>query len=92
MENPEDVDIEQLRKTCGIRPDYHYLSNPFGYEGEEEVTNLLEETYANATRPDISYAINRLASYTANPSLEHYRSLKRNSKVLGGNQRLWDNL
>src|SRR6202162_4080175 len=32
---------------------------------------------ANTTRPDISYAINKLASYTANPSLEHYGSLKR---------------
>src|SRR6202046_682889 len=46
VENPEDVDIEQPRRTRGIRPDYRYLSNPFGYEGEEEVTNLLEETYA----------------------------------------------
>ena len=46
MENPEDVDIEQPRRTCGIRPDYRYLSNSFGYEGEEEETNLLEETYA----------------------------------------------
>jgi len=45
VENPEDVDIEQPRRTCGIHPDYRYLSNPFGYEGEEEVTNLLEETY-----------------------------------------------
>ena len=40
------MDIEQLRRTHGNRPDYHYLSNPFGYEGEEEETNLLEETYA----------------------------------------------
>jgi len=46
VENPEDVDIEQPRRTRGLRPDYRYLSNPFGYEGEEEETNLLEETYA----------------------------------------------
>src|ERR1700676_5755494 len=46
VENPEDVDIEQPRRTRGLRQDYCYLSNPFGYEGEEEVTNLLEETYA----------------------------------------------
>ena len=31
----------------------------------------------NATRPDIAYAVNRLASYTANPSLQHNTSLKR---------------
>jgi hypothetical protein len=31
---------------------------------------------ANTTQPDISFAINRLESYTANPSLTHYRLLK----------------
>ena len=45
VENPEDVDIEQPRRTRGLCPDYCYLSNPFGYEGKEEETNLLEETY-----------------------------------------------
>ena len=39
---------------------------------------------ANATRPDISYAVNKLASYTANPSLEHYGSLKRILRYLAG--------
>ena len=46
VENPEDMDIEQPRRTRGLCPDYHYLSNPFGYEGKEEETNILEETYA----------------------------------------------
>ena len=45
VEDPEDVDTEQPRRTCGLCPDYRYLSNPFGYKGEEEETNLLEETY-----------------------------------------------
>ena len=31
---------------------------------------------ANATRPDITYAVNRLASYTANPDLKHQTALK----------------
>ena len=44
-ENPEDRNIEQLWRTCGLHPDYRYLSNPFGYKGGEEETNLLEETY-----------------------------------------------
>jgi len=39
---------------------------------------------ANATRPDISYAVNKLASYTANPSLEHYGSLKCILRYLAG--------
>jgi hypothetical protein len=46
VENPEGVDIEQPQRTHGLHPDYHYLSNPFGYKGEEEVTNILEEIYA----------------------------------------------
>jgi len=39
---------------------------------------------ANATRPDISYAVNKLAAYTANPSLEHYGTLKRILRYLAG--------
>jgi len=31
---------------------------------------------AVATRPDIAYADNHLAAYTANPSIEHYRAAK----------------
>ena len=31
---------------------------------------------ANATRPDIAYAVNKLAAYTANPSLQHVTTLK----------------
>jgi len=45
-------------------------SNPFA--------RLLGELQylANATRPDISFTVNRLALYTANPSLAHYGMLK----------------
>src|SRR5882762_8566320 len=46
---------------------------------------LVELQYlANTTRPDISYAINKLGSYTANPSLEHYGSLKQILIYLAG--------
>ena len=38
----------------------------------------------NATRPDIAYAVNRLASYTANPSLQHVGALKRILRYLSG--------
>jgi len=36
------------------------------------------------TSPHISYAVNKLASYTANPSLEHYGSLKHILRYLAG--------
>src|SRR4029077_10296689 len=39
---------------------------------------------ATATRPDIQYAVNRLASYTANPSLQHSTALKRILRYLSG--------
>ena len=37
-----------------------------------------------ATRPDIAYAVNRLASFTANPSFEHYNAAKRVLRYLKG--------
>lgn len=39
---------------------------------------------ANTTRPDIAYTINRLASYTANPSIQHITALKRVLRYLAG--------
>ena len=39
-----------------------------------------------ATRPDIAYAVNRLASFTANPSFEHYNAAKRVLRYLKGTQ------
>jgi len=39
---------------------------------------------AIATRPDIAFAVNRLASYTANPSLEHYGAAKRLLRYIKG--------
>jgi hypothetical protein len=55
--------------------------NPDGNEGDRSNSYgcaLSELQFlANATRPDISYAVNRLAAYTANPSLQHTGALKR---------------
>jgi hypothetical protein len=39
---------------------------------------------ANTTRPDISYTVNQLAVYTANPSLQHTGALKRILRYLKG--------
>jgi len=39
---------------------------------------------ANATCPDIAYAVNRLAAYTANPSLQHHTALKQILHYLSG--------
>jgi hypothetical protein len=39
---------------------------------------------AIATRPDIAYAVNRLAAYTANPSFEHYGAAKRILRYVKG--------
>jgi hypothetical protein len=39
---------------------------------------------ANAMRPDITYAISRLSSYTANPTMQHVSALKRVLRYLSG--------
>jgi hypothetical protein len=39
---------------------------------------------ANTTRPDIAYAVNRLAAYTANPSIQHTSALKQVLRYLCG--------
>jgi hypothetical protein len=41
---------------------------------------------AIATCPDIAYAVNRLAAYTANPSFEHYTAVKRVLRYIKGTQ------
>jgi Reverse transcriptase (RNA-dependent DNA polymerase) len=43
---------------------------------------------ANSTRPDISYAVNRLAAYTANPGLQHHGAIKRILRYLAGTKTL----
>ena len=64
------------------------LPNPEGNIGDwsNAYAQLLGELQyvANATRPDITYAVNRLASYTANPSLQHQTALKRILRYLSG--------
>ena len=66
--------------------------NPEGNVGDRSnsFARLLGELQfiANATRPDIAYAVNRLASYTANPSLQHVGALKRILRYLSGTQNL----
>jgi len=56
-------------------------ANPDGSEGSHSnsYARLLGELQylTNATCPDIAFAVNRLASYTANPSLQHMGILKR---------------
>ena len=62
--------------------------NPEGNAGDHSnsFARLLGELQhvANATRPDITYAVNRLASYTANPSLQHMTAIKRILRYLSG--------
>jgi len=64
-----------------LDPNVPIEPNPEGNIGDRSnsFARLLGELQyiANATRPDITYAVNRLASYTANPSLQHTTALKR---------------
>jgi len=69
-------------------PKVKILPNPEGNEGSQSnyFAQLLGELQflANATRPDIAFTVNRLSSYTANPTMEHVTALKRILRYLKG--------
>jgi hypothetical protein len=62
--------------------------NPEGNKGNRSnaYTKLLGELQflANVTRPDITFTVNRLVAYMANPSLQHRSALKRVLCYLAG--------
>ena len=72
-------------------PNIKVESNPEYKEGNRSnyYAKLLGELQflANATRPDIAYAINKLAAYTANPSPQHAGALKQILKYLKGTKK-----
>jgi hypothetical protein len=71
-----------------LDPNIPLEPNPDGNEGDRSNSYacVLGELQflVNATRPDISYTVNRLAAYTANPSLQHMGALKRILRYLIG--------
>jgi hypothetical protein len=90
--------IEKLLKEEGMErcnpvampldPNVKIDPNPDGNQGDRSnsYARLLGELQfiSNATRPDIAFAVNRLAAYTANPSLQHTGMLKRILHYLSG--------
>ena len=66
--------------------------NPDGGEGNRSnsFARLLGELQflANNTRPDIAFTVNRLAAYTAKPSLQHVTAAKRILRYLAGTKNL----
>jgi len=76
--------------TTPLDPNVPIMPNPKGNIGDHSNSYawLLGEVQyiANAMCPDIQYTVNRLASYTANPSLLHSMALKRILRYLSGTQ------
>src|ERR1700730_11718115 len=74
--------------TVGRHPPYKIEANPDGNQGDRSnsYARLLGELQfiSNTTRPDIAFAVNRLAAYMANPSLQHTGMLKRILRYLAG--------
>ena len=74
--------------TMPLDPNAPLVPNPEGNDSDRSnsFARLLGELQfiANATRPDIAYAVNRLASYTANPSMQHVGVLKHILQYLSG--------
>jgi hypothetical protein len=73
-----------------LDPNIKLEPNPDENEGNRSnsFAQLLGELQylANCTRPDIAFAVNRLASYTANPGLQHFAAVKRILRYLAGTQ------
>ena len=71
-----------------LDPNITLVPNPEGGNGDRSnsFASLLGELQyiANTTRPDIAYAVNRLVSYTMNPSLQHHTAIKRILHYLSG--------
>jgi len=75
-----------------LDPNVQLVPNPDGEirNCSNSFARLLGELQyvANTMQPDISYAVNRLASYTANPSLQHTTALKCMLRYLSGTRSL----
>jgi hypothetical protein len=71
-----------------LDPNVMLEPNPDGDVGDwsNSYVRLIGELQflANATRPDIAYAISRLSSYTTNPMMQHVTALKRVLRYLSG--------
>ena len=66
--------------------------NPEGENGDRSNAFLCLigslQYLSTATRPDITFAVNRLSAYTANPSMAHYSAAKRILRYLAGMKNL----
>ena len=74
--------------TMPLDPNMKLQPNPDDHEGNRSnsFARLLGELQflANCTQPDIAFAVNRLASYTANPNLQHITAVKNILRYLPG--------
>jgi hypothetical protein len=75
-----------------LDPNIKSVPNPNGNKGNQSnsFARLLRELQflANSTQPDIAFAVNRLATYTVNLSLQHVAALKRILRYLAGTKNL----
>jgi hypothetical protein len=81
--------IEKLNPiSMPMDPNIKLEPNPDGGEGNKSnsYARLIGELQflLNATWPDITFAVNKLASYTMNPSLQHISTVKRVLHYLAG--------
>ena len=71
-----------------LDPNIKIKPNPDGNEGDQSNTYVQLigklQFIMNSTQPDITYVINRLASYTMNPSMQHQTAIKRVLQYLSG--------
>ena len=63
-----------------LDPNVKLEKNPEETDGDQSNSFVLPigslQYLATATRPDIAFAVNRLAAYTANPNMSHWTAVK----------------
>ena len=77
--NPAAIPMD-LNTTLAPNPDKNELNCSNSYA---KLLGCLQ-FISNSTWPDISYAVNKLAAYTANPGLQHHGAIKQILRYLAG--------
>ena len=83
-ENMQDVNPTTIPMDPNIKLAPNLDNNEFNHRNSYAKLLGCLQFISNSTQPDISYAVNKLATYTANPGLQHHGAIKQILRYLAG--------
>ena len=83
-ENMQDANLAAISMDLNIKLAPNLDNNELNHNNSYAKLLGCLQFISNSTRPDISYAVNKLAAYTTNPGLQHHSALKRILRYLAG--------